>query len=276
MAMLMIKAAEERAPNLLLFPGLPKLETQIESLERIRQKDAKLVEIASLRNVLSRIRRVPFEIFELFCLPEDVCVQLGEKLPMLHLKFGPKYAWSQEEGLEFFIPGLLHSITAPLLEDLILHCNGQDIHEIATEMVGFQIRSETALSSLSLKLYHRLEFNTMDLLTILASFPSASSFRIHNHLQFLGYQDTYDINSLLQSMMYTDNHAVLLPKLEDFELLYTCPWGFHILQIWNPMILSRCTSEHSMWRIGKVHDDMLSRLQKVMLHRLPGIQRSGN
>ncbi|KAE9386015.1 hypothetical protein BT96DRAFT_802333, partial [Gymnopus androsaceus JB14] len=56
------------------------LEAQIENIEDQiselrRQKDAKLVEIASVRNVLSPIRRVPLEIlseiFELSCLPED-------------------------------------------------------------------------------------------------------------------------------------------------------------------------------------------------------------
>ncbi|KAE9404867.1 hypothetical protein BT96DRAFT_916546 [Gymnopus androsaceus JB14] len=56
------------------------VETQVEKLqsqisELTHQKDAKLVEIASLENVLSPIRRVPpeiiSEIFELACLPEE-------------------------------------------------------------------------------------------------------------------------------------------------------------------------------------------------------------
>ncbi|KAE9404876.1 hypothetical protein BT96DRAFT_972896 [Gymnopus androsaceus JB14] len=56
------------------------VEGQVENLESqvselTRQKDAKLVEIASLKNLLSPIRRVPpeilSEIFELACLPEE-------------------------------------------------------------------------------------------------------------------------------------------------------------------------------------------------------------
>ncbi|KAE9407297.1 hypothetical protein BT96DRAFT_754615, partial [Gymnopus androsaceus JB14] len=43
--------------------------------ELTHQKDAKLVEIASLENLLSPIRRVPpeiiSEIFQLACLPEE-------------------------------------------------------------------------------------------------------------------------------------------------------------------------------------------------------------
>lgn len=54
-------------------------EAQIENIEAqiselMRQKDAKVVEIASVRNVLSPVRRVPLEIlsdiFEFSCLPE--------------------------------------------------------------------------------------------------------------------------------------------------------------------------------------------------------------
>ncbi|KAE9404873.1 hypothetical protein BT96DRAFT_916547 [Gymnopus androsaceus JB14] len=59
---------------------LSDVEGQVENLESqiselTRQKDAKLVEISSLKNVLSPIRRVPSEILseflELACLPEE-------------------------------------------------------------------------------------------------------------------------------------------------------------------------------------------------------------
>ncbi|KAE9401970.1 hypothetical protein BT96DRAFT_783696, partial [Gymnopus androsaceus JB14] len=59
---------------------LSEAETHVEALEKqiselMRQKDAKLVEVTSLRNLLSPIRRIPVEIlseiFELSCLPED-------------------------------------------------------------------------------------------------------------------------------------------------------------------------------------------------------------
>ncbi|KAE9395953.1 hypothetical protein BT96DRAFT_778381, partial [Gymnopus androsaceus JB14] len=59
---------------------LSEAETDIEALEKqiselTRQRDAKLVEVASLRNVLSPIRRIPVEvlseILELSCIPED-------------------------------------------------------------------------------------------------------------------------------------------------------------------------------------------------------------
>ncbi|KAE9407265.1 hypothetical protein BT96DRAFT_748924, partial [Gymnopus androsaceus JB14] len=55
-------------------------EAQVKSLEAqiselTRQKDAKLVELVSFRNILPPIHRIPAEIlsniFELACLPED-------------------------------------------------------------------------------------------------------------------------------------------------------------------------------------------------------------
>ncbi|KAE9407294.1 hypothetical protein BT96DRAFT_153052 [Gymnopus androsaceus JB14] len=84
------------------------LEAQISELTRL--KDAKLVELALFRNILSPIRRAPVEIlseiFELACLLRMafsipnmissytcilflVCVQLGESSFMRLLDFGP-------------------------------------------------------------------------------------------------------------------------------------------------------------------------------------------
>ncbi|KAE9395954.1 hypothetical protein BT96DRAFT_825505, partial [Gymnopus androsaceus JB14] len=59
---------------------LSEAETQASALEKqisklTRRRDAKLVEVASLRNVLSPIRRMPVEILseilELSCTPKD-------------------------------------------------------------------------------------------------------------------------------------------------------------------------------------------------------------
>ncbi|KAE9404860.1 hypothetical protein BT96DRAFT_397355 [Gymnopus androsaceus JB14] len=93
------------------------VETQVEKLqsqisELTHQKDAKLVEIASLENVLSPIRRVPPEIIsEIFDLHvflkrgsrctsivslntrlfSALCAWLGERLLMLPLDSGQNY-----------------------------------------------------------------------------------------------------------------------------------------------------------------------------------------
>ncbi|KAE9407240.1 hypothetical protein BT96DRAFT_986846 [Gymnopus androsaceus JB14] len=57
-------------------------EAQISDL--MRQKDAKLVELASFRNILSPVRRIPVEIlseiFQLTCLPEDGILDSGHDI----------------------------------------------------------------------------------------------------------------------------------------------------------------------------------------------------
>ncbi|KAE9407235.1 hypothetical protein BT96DRAFT_787298, partial [Gymnopus androsaceus JB14] len=58
------------------------LEAQISEL--MHQKDAKLVELASFRNILSPVRRIPVEIlseiFELACLPKDGIFHAGHAI----------------------------------------------------------------------------------------------------------------------------------------------------------------------------------------------------
>lgn len=54
---------------------MSKTEPQAQISELTRQRDTKLVELASFRNILSPVRRIPVEILpeilELACLPED-------------------------------------------------------------------------------------------------------------------------------------------------------------------------------------------------------------
>ncbi|KAE9395947.1 hypothetical protein BT96DRAFT_134773 [Gymnopus androsaceus JB14] len=69
-----LAASETRAEHLINELKLQDLD-ETHTSELIHRKDATLVEIASLRNILSPIRRIPFEIlsdiFQLSCLPED-------------------------------------------------------------------------------------------------------------------------------------------------------------------------------------------------------------
>ncbi|KAE9393191.1 hypothetical protein BT96DRAFT_829588, partial [Gymnopus androsaceus JB14] len=69
-------------PNEISFlqTRISEAETRIEALEKqiselTRQKDAELAEVASFRNILSPIRRIPLEvlsdILELSCTPKD-------------------------------------------------------------------------------------------------------------------------------------------------------------------------------------------------------------
>ncbi|KAE9403984.1 hypothetical protein BT96DRAFT_989713 [Gymnopus androsaceus JB14] len=110
-------------------------------------------------------------------------------------------------------------LTAPLLEDMVLRWRGQDIIDLRADMVGFQNRSQTDLSSLTLIL--DCKFHEDDLVinevfaTILAAFPSVTSSRIRDRSEESADEGApYDVNSLVQAMITTKVHgSILLPKL---------------------------------------------------------------
>ncbi|KAE9405926.1 hypothetical protein BT96DRAFT_811528, partial [Gymnopus androsaceus JB14] len=92
---LQTRISEEEALVQTLESRIDELRVQISELTC--QKDAKLVEIASLRNVLAPVRRVPLEIlteiFELSCIPKYGPLYDSDLVPDMFMLTSVCAAW---------------------------------------------------------------------------------------------------------------------------------------------------------------------------------------
>ncbi|KAE9397270.1 hypothetical protein BT96DRAFT_995990 [Gymnopus androsaceus JB14] len=136
---------------------------------------------------------------------------------------------------------VLRCFTTPLVEDLTIRWDGQDICDLSADVVGFQERSATVVSSLTLSLWcmaeaSDVELVTESLITVLGTFPEVRSFSICDPFggDFEGPDDdvsyAYDPNYLIHAIVHAKDR--LLPKLTSFKLtLESCLLDQPIL--WN-------------------------------------------
>ncbi|KAE9395960.1 hypothetical protein BT96DRAFT_997237 [Gymnopus androsaceus JB14] len=144
-------------------------------------------------------------------------------------------------------------------------------HPTRRDVVGFQNRSAAALALLTLALHCHLgsetEHITAELLGILVVFATVKSLRIKQAWSNWGYDETevgedvvpiYDVDAIVEAMIYTKSHEIFLPKLMNFELS---------VEHFPLKLMSVLSMIHSHWWTGKskldLHDIGIAQLQKV-------------
>ncbi|KAJ3763361.1 hypothetical protein EV360DRAFT_78430 [Lentinula raphanica] len=165
---------------------------------------------------------------------------------------------------------LVRCITAPLVTDLRMTFRGnQDIRIHARDLVQFQHRSSTTLTSLTLTdLPFASEGNRISdgLTTILSAFPSVSIFQMDT----VGYYPATNPLSF-QGLTYTEGSPVLLPKMSCLKLIWTNPYEWGRTAFQPPvsglmdMILSRTRGSYTGTSIDDDENKHVVRLRKVTL-----------
>lgn len=190
-----------------------------------------------------------------------------------------------DEGFSMFLPSLksldvsahdtqsngvnlINCLTTPHIEELTLRYHSQELHGFHMDLINFQHRSATAISSLIL---HGLWNQNVDesisqtLIASLSLFPTLSSFQLH--------ECGFDMNPLFRALTFTKGCPTLLPKLIIFEL--TVLLGMEYDTKYSeliPMILSRRwtkVTEEQKAEPGVEHAGLLQ-LQRVFL-RIPNL-----
>ncbi|KAE9394788.1 hypothetical protein BT96DRAFT_179446 [Gymnopus androsaceus JB14] len=110
---------------------------------------------------------------------------------------------------------LLACITTPHLEDLTLRWDGQDMHDLATDVVAFQKRSAATLKSLKLSSFgynHDDQLSRVfdeNLQMILDVFPTVRSFNI--------FEPAFDLNPLMLAMTCLKVVGLFFRGLQTFR-----------------------------------------------------------
>lgn len=148
---------------------------------------------------------------------------------------------------------VLSCLTVPLLEELTLQWQGQDHHDIYTDIASLRNRSLTSLSSLTLNHFLADQKFTREMIAILSILPELTSFSI------VGC--TTDLNPLVRAITYSKGQQVLLPKLKRFSFLPFEDQGYPLKM--TAMILSRCWLDSDKGELPQRKG--LTRLEKVVL-----------
>lgn len=150
---------------------------------------------------------------------------------------------------------LLHCISAPHLENLTIKWEGQDIDELAKEVVGFQKRSQTTtLSSLTLTSFQTKDLPLFDeqssmftnnLIAILTTFPLIQSFNV--------LRAAFDLSHLIRALIHFEPQLVLLPKLTDLalDLRSDSPTRHYVSDV-MPMVLVRWAAQRNSARLQRI------------------------
>ncbi|KAE9389037.1 hypothetical protein BT96DRAFT_1025197 [Gymnopus androsaceus JB14] len=107
---------------------------------------------------------------------------------------------------------LLSCFTSPLLEELTLYHYGQNVHQLFADLVRFQRRSATALSTLTLQ-YFRARHGQLKPEDWTAALSLSREIKAL-HLETC----SFNVDPLLQALTYTKEHHNLLPKLTKFYI----------------------------------------------------------
>ncbi|KAE9403153.1 hypothetical protein BT96DRAFT_973913 [Gymnopus androsaceus JB14] len=161
----------------------------------------------------------------------------------------------------------LVSLKVELSDEVEFDANFSEINDLSRDVVGFQNRSAAALASLTLTLHCCLGIDTdcitASFLSILGAFATVETLRIGQAWDFHSGMDDeldpiYDVDALVKAMIYTKGHAILLPKLTNFELS---------VEDFPSKSTSVLSMIHSRWWTDKseLDFDNVAQLQKVKL-----------